>query len=361
MSMPLAGTAKEKKHYEEIRREYPEKGKEYAARVARNIVRANTEKGRHLKGTTEYGRNWGPPYSKPLSHGGHKKESAVSDDRGSIATPVAGTLGSLLGSVPGGLASGITAGVTAPKGERASRGLITGLGGGLGSLAGAAGGAGLGALGGYYLGDKNRQTMERAALIGAILGSMTGGGLGSHYGRRLAISQEKRSADLSYTFGKVAALQKLGLTVSPLLKLIGRGALHGALGGAIPGAITGAIAAPEGQGWSGALRGGLGGAAFGAIGGGIGGGIAGRGLSQAGQRVLGGVTKMRGVPVERMEGIFSRHPQIAQAFQRGGLGVGAGGLGGGILGGALAAPSGQPQQQQMPNFNNAAALGMMPF
>lgn len=65
--MPLSGTPREKKHYEKIRKEYPEKGKEYAARVARNIVRANTPGGRKLKGTTEYGRSWGPPYSKPLT------------------------------------------------------------------------------------------------------------------------------------------------------------------------------------------------------------------------------------------------------------------------------------------------------
>ena len=65
--MPLAGTAREKKHYEQIRKDYPEKGKEYAARVARNIVRANTPGGRKMKGTTEYGRSWGPPYSKPLT------------------------------------------------------------------------------------------------------------------------------------------------------------------------------------------------------------------------------------------------------------------------------------------------------
>jgi hypothetical protein len=68
--MPLAGTPREQKHYREIREEYPEKGKEYAARVARNIVRANTPGGRKLKGTTEYGRNWGPPYSEPLSKKG---------------------------------------------------------------------------------------------------------------------------------------------------------------------------------------------------------------------------------------------------------------------------------------------------
>lgn len=65
--MPLSGTPREKKHYKKIRKEYPEKGKEYAARVARNIVRANTPGGRKLKGTTEYGRSWGPPYSKPLT------------------------------------------------------------------------------------------------------------------------------------------------------------------------------------------------------------------------------------------------------------------------------------------------------
>lgn len=65
--MPLSGTSREKKHYKQIRKEYPEKGKEYAARVARNIVRANTPGGRKLKGTTEYGRSWGPPYSKPLT------------------------------------------------------------------------------------------------------------------------------------------------------------------------------------------------------------------------------------------------------------------------------------------------------
>lgn len=68
--MPLAGTPREQKHYRQIREEYPEKGKEYAARVARNIVRANTSEGRKLKGTTEYGRNWGPPYSEPLSKKG---------------------------------------------------------------------------------------------------------------------------------------------------------------------------------------------------------------------------------------------------------------------------------------------------
>jgi len=65
--MPLAGTKREQKHYREIREKYPEKGKEYAARVARNIVRANTSEGRKMKGTTEYGRTWGPPYSEPLS------------------------------------------------------------------------------------------------------------------------------------------------------------------------------------------------------------------------------------------------------------------------------------------------------
>jgi hypothetical protein len=65
--MPLAGTKREQKHYRRIREEYPEKGKEYAARVARNIVRANTPGGRELKGTTQYGRTWGPPYSEPLS------------------------------------------------------------------------------------------------------------------------------------------------------------------------------------------------------------------------------------------------------------------------------------------------------
>lgn len=68
--MPLAGTKREQKHYREIREKYPEKGKEYAARVARNIVRANTSEGRKLKGTTEYGRTWGPPYSEPLSKKG---------------------------------------------------------------------------------------------------------------------------------------------------------------------------------------------------------------------------------------------------------------------------------------------------
>lgn len=65
--MPLAGSKREQKHYREIREKYPEKGKEYAARVARNIVRANTPEGRKMKGTTEYGRTWGPPYSEPLS------------------------------------------------------------------------------------------------------------------------------------------------------------------------------------------------------------------------------------------------------------------------------------------------------
>jgi len=72
--MPLKGTPREQKHYRQIRKEYPEKGKEYAARVARNIVRANTPEGRKLKGTTEYGRTWGPPYSEPLS-----KQSVYND------------------------------------------------------------------------------------------------------------------------------------------------------------------------------------------------------------------------------------------------------------------------------------------
>jgi hypothetical protein len=78
--MPLKGTPREQKHYRRIRKEYPEKGKEYAARVARNIVRANTPGGRKLKGTTEYGRTWGPPYSEPLS-----KQSAFYEDGHSFA------------------------------------------------------------------------------------------------------------------------------------------------------------------------------------------------------------------------------------------------------------------------------------
>jgi len=156
--MPLAGTPREQKHYREIREEYPEKGKEYAARVARNIVRANTPGGRKLKGTTEYGRNWGPPYSEPLSKKGAFYGEGVrhaltalglEKQAGTISKallwpfmkmgPKAGS--GFLGTAPflapaGALAGGVTGAVAGDEEHRLRNALLGALaGGGLGGLA----------------------------------------------------------------------------------------------------------------------------------------------------------------------------------------------------------------------------------
>jgi hypothetical protein len=147
--MPLAGTKREQKHYREIRKEYPEKGKEYAARVARNIVRANTPGGRKLKGTTEYGRTWGPPYSEPLS-----KESAY--DCGIERACL--DLG-LLKTAAHPLAEWFRRILEGPHGELVARVPVQ---------------ASMGALGGAAAGQLYSNHPGRGALLGAMTGGLGG-------------------------------------------------------------------------------------------------------------------------------------------------------------------------------------------
>lgn len=218
--MPLKGTPREQKHYREIREKYPEKGKEYAARVARNIVRANTPGGRKLKGTTEYGRSWGPPYSEPLSKKGEAMfykvgQNAALEKLGFIQlTPeAAAALKSLWGGIRRG---GARAGEAAQKAREAlvggpsfGQGIIPGtatavrdVGAGLlargrGALEGAQSalrnmtpeqlamlkrlgiGAGVGGIAGGVTGG------EMGGGTGAVLGALGGAGLGALGGQRL--------------------------------------------------------------------------------------------------------------------------------------------------------------------------------
>lgn len=205
--MPLKGTKREQKHYREIREKYPEKGKEYAARVARNIVRANTSGGRKLKGTTEYGRKWGPPYSQPLSKKGelmdfYKLGQDAALEKvgfggliragkaiGGVAREAGGGLRDIWGGVGGGkgvmeAARGGREGLRsmwaglAPEQQALLKQLgagaaVGGVGGGIaggqmggtgGAIAGALGGAGLGAIGGRRLGTHLMQRGEQAAM-----------------------------------------------------------------------------------------------------------------------------------------------------------------------------------------------------
>lgn len=145
--MPLKGTKREQKHYRRIREEYPGKGKEYAARVARNIVRAHTPGGRKLKGTTRYGRTWGPPYSEPLT-----KQSAFYQAGVQAAMEKIGLR--LPTGLPASLRARMLESLTGPYGEYLTRIPIqAGVGGVLGAGTGALAdhpwkGALLGALGG---------------------------------------------------------------------------------------------------------------------------------------------------------------------------------------------------------------------
>jgi len=140
-------------------------------------------------------------------------------------------------------------------------------------------------------------------------------------------------------FGKVAALHKIGISLSPLMKLIGKGALTGGAVGATTGGVSGAMAAPEGQRGSGFLRGMLAGGGIGALGGGLAGGFAGRGATQLQQKAMGRVTSpsqwMTNQPhVEKL----LQNPEVMRRTALGGAGALAGGVGGGVVGGIAAAP-----------------------
>jgi hypothetical protein len=269
--MPLAGTPREQKHYREIREKYPEKGKEYAARVARNIVRGNTPGGRKLEGTTHFGREWGPPYSKPLSNAGaetkHEKKGAV-DNSGTIATP-------LLGAIPGigPLTAGLGAGLTSPEGQGWQRGS----GAFTGASLGAAGGMGLG-YGASRLLDLDPSTRHLLMTLGGMGGSSLGAALGReaslrsverarHRDKREAKEEHKKESAMNETFatyGKIAALQKLGFgNIGPTLAAIGGPGLGNILAAAA--APRGHRASVFGRSVGGGLLGTLGGGLVGAI------------------------------------------------------------------------------------------------
>jgi hypothetical protein len=178
--MPLAGTPQETK---------------YAAQVARSIVHGNTAAGRKLKSTTEFGREWGPPYGKPLSNVGaeheHQKESAFYAQgqcaaleklgfggflSGAIgkAIPSFGRLvgrSALLGGGIGALTGGVAGARRAPEGEGGQGFLRGALSGG---LTGAALGGLSGGLGGRLIPGTTRQIPTLSPLGTGVLGGLGG-------------------------------------------------------------------------------------------------------------------------------------------------------------------------------------------
>lgn len=80
----------------------------------------------------------------------------------------------------------------------------------------------------------------------------------------------------TYELGQHAAMEKLGFpALTPLLRLIGRGAARGAGAGALTGGVTGAVGADEGNRTRGFFQGALAGGATGGLLGGAAGGIGG--------------------------------------------------------------------------------------
>lgn len=63
--MPMSGPKPVNKYYQKCRDNYPDKPKEYCARVAWNIYCAY--KNPNHPGCTEYGKDWGKPYSSPAA------------------------------------------------------------------------------------------------------------------------------------------------------------------------------------------------------------------------------------------------------------------------------------------------------